>query len=49
MIINWEKWKELQWKMLKYWLAIPRIVRLSAILFTMLIISILGWFKILAE
>lgn len=49
MMINWKKWNELQWKMLKYWLAIPRILRLSALLLTMLIISILGWIKIFAE
>jgi len=49
MMIDWEKWKKLQWKMLKYWLAIPRTLRLSVLFLTMLIISILGWINIFTE
>lgn len=48
-MINWQKWKELEWKVLKRWIAIPRILRISLIPLFLLIIAILGWVKILSK
>ncbi|MDN4619242.1 hypothetical protein QCD85_14130 [Paenibacillus sp. PsM32] len=48
-MIDWEKWKELEWKLFKFWISIPRILRISIIPLILVIISILGWVKIFSE
>ncbi|WP_156172308.1 hypothetical protein [Paenibacillus dauci] len=37
---------QISWKLFRYWLKIPRVLRMSIIPLVMLIISILGWIKI---